>query len=156
MDLLDNNGQAALAHVSGEDLTVRLKVVAQSAVQGVAMAIILQTLYGMRVITSWTREVDFPVDLSRGHHWYECRFRRVPLRPGHTIRIDLWMAAHTVLDSVENAGVLDIACSEDTRHLSPNGDQGVVVCDYEWAEVTDPDIGRSGLNGAAATGRCVV
>lgn len=153
-ELVDGDGRAILAHVSGDDLTVRMQITADEDVRDVALAVVLQSLHGLRVITSWTREVDFAVDLCRGTHWYECRFRRVPLRPGHTIRIDLWMAAQTVLDSVENALVLDVASSAATRQLSPNADQGAVVCEYEWAQVSEPATRRTGVAHAAALSRC--
>jgi hypothetical protein len=42
------------------------------------------------------------------------------------------MADAEVLDSVENALVVDVAMGGRYAHLSPNPDQGVVACEYDW------------------------
>jgi hypothetical protein len=47
-----------------------------------------------------------------------------------------------LLDSVENALVVDVATGGRFAHLSSNPDQGVVVCEYDWrfssADPVDP------------------
>jgi hypothetical protein len=92
----------------------------------VALAVVLKTLSGTRLITSWTRETDFSVTLHQGFQEYECRFRQVNLRPGHSIGISLWMESHGVIDHIEDAGIIHITDGRNTRHLSTEEHQGVI------------------------------
>ena len=137
--LVDKAGEPTAQMVSGDDLTVRMEVETSETLPDVSLAVVLQSLYGMRVITSWTREIGFPAALKPGRQTFECRFKAVNLRPGHTILIDLWMAAGSAmggaLDSVERALVADVAGDQRHAHLTTTGEQGIVVCDYEWRTV---------------------
>lgn len=127
------SGEPVNQFTSGDDLTVSMEIETDQRINDVAVAVIIQSLYGMRVITSWTRESSFPVSLKPGKQTVRCTFRDVRLRPGHTVLIDLWMAAGNVLDSVERALVVDVAGDERHTHLTTTGEQGVVVCDVDWA-----------------------
>jgi lipopolysaccharide transport system ATP-binding protein len=131
-ELVDASGQPVAQFNCGDDLTVRLEIESQRPIPNVALAVVIATSHGTKLITSWTREADFPVDLAQGRQWLECRFRNVLLRPGHTVLIHVWMADAEVLDSVENALVVDVAMGGRYAHLSPNPDQGVVACEYDW------------------------
>ncbi|HEY2908940.1 MAG TPA: ABC transporter ATP-binding protein [Gemmataceae bacterium] len=133
--LIDNAGQPTHQFTSGSDLTIRMEIESSQAIPSVAAAVVLRTLYGMRAITSWTQEAGFAAGLEPGMQTLECRFRDVPLRPGHTVLIDLWLAAGAVLDSVEGALIVDVAGDERHAQLSTNADQGIVVCDYQWRKV---------------------
>jgi lipopolysaccharide transport system ATP-binding protein len=130
--LVDASGRPIAAFECGDDLTVRMEIEAKSAVPNVAVAVVIATSHGTRIITSWTRESAFPVDLRSGRQVLECRFRNVLLRPGHTVLLNLWMSSAEVLDSVENALVLDVATGGRYAHLSPNPDQGIVACECDW------------------------
>jgi lipopolysaccharide transport system ATP-binding protein len=132
--LIDGAGRPASQFTSGNDLVVRMSVESAEAIRNAAIAVVVRSLYGMRIITSWTQEAGFSVDLKPGSQAFECRFRDVKLRPGHTVLIDLWMAAGGVLDSVEGALVVEVGGDERHAKLSTNADQGVVLCDYEWRE----------------------
>jgi lipopolysaccharide transport system ATP-binding protein len=131
-ELVRGDGHPVSQFDCGDDLTVRMEIESAAAIPNVALAVVIATPHGTRVITSWTRESGFPVDLRPGNQQLECRFRNVPLRPGHTVLIHLWMASADVLDSVENALVIDVATGGRHAHLSSNLDQGVVVCEYDW------------------------
>ncbi len=131
-ELVDGEGQPVSQFACGDDLIVRMELETTMAIPNVALAVVIATTHGTRVITSWTRETGYSVDLQPGRQLLECRFRTVPLRPGHTVLIHLWMSDAEVLDSVENALVVDVATGGRYAHLSSNPDQGVVVCEYDW------------------------
>src|SRR6185312_7311658 len=120
--LIDDAGQPTHQFTSGSDLTIRMEIESKQAIPSVAAAVVLRTLYGMRAITSWTQEAGFAAALEPGIQTLECRFRKAPLRPGHTILVDLWLAAGAVIDSVEGALVVDVAGDERHAHLSTNAD----------------------------------
>ncbi|HUR55164.1 MAG TPA: ABC transporter ATP-binding protein [Gemmataceae bacterium] len=133
--LADDAGRPIVQFTSGDDLIVRTEIESTIAVPDVAVSVILVTQHGNRVVTSWTKEVGFRASLAPGRQALECRFRNVTFRPGHTILAHLWLAAGEVLDSVENAVVVDVGRAASQDHLSPDEQQGVVVFDYEWREV---------------------
>jgi lipopolysaccharide transport system ATP-binding protein len=136
-EFVDAQDCPSAVHVSGEDLIIRMDVMSQENISDVALAVVIQNMAGLRVITSWTREVGFHTDLKKGLNRYECRFRNVFLRPSHTIRLGLWIASERgVIDTVENAKVIEISDSERSKYLSPSTDQGIVVCDYTWAALS--------------------
>jgi ABC-type molybdate transport system ATPase subunit len=132
---VDAHGQPLLAHACGDDLTLRLTIRADHDIRDVALAVVIQTLQGARIITSWTRETDFRVDLHKGLQTFQCRFKNVRLRPGRRVNLHLWMATQSVIDCVEHARLLDVTDTEETRHLSTEAQQGVVVCDYDWRKL---------------------
>lgn len=134
--LVDEAGEPVTQFVSGDDLTVRMEVEVHQPVADVDLAVVIQSLYGMRLITSWTREVGFVAQFAPGRRVYECQFRNVRVRPGHTVLLDLWMATgSTALDFVERAMVVEVAGDDRHANLSTTGEQGVVVCDNAWREV---------------------
>jgi lipopolysaccharide transport system ATP-binding protein len=133
--LADTAGRPAAQFISGDDLVIRAEVESTCSLDEVAAAVIIATQHGTRVVTSWTKEVDFRTGLRPGSQVLECRFRNATLRPGHTVMVHLWLSDGEVLDSVENALVVDVLPSERNKHLSPDAFQGVVVFDYEWREV---------------------
>jgi lipopolysaccharide transport system ATP-binding protein len=135
-ELVGPTGQPLSQFRCGDDLCVRMEIEAAEAIPNVAAAVVIATTHGARIITSWTREGGFPVDLRAGRQQLECRFQNVSLRPGHSVLIHLWMAGAEVLDSVENALVVDVAIGAETAHLSSSPDQGVVVCPYVWRAAT--------------------
>lgn len=133
--LLDAAGQICHTHRSGDDLTLRIEIAAGQAIEDAALAVVLRTLSGTRLITSWTREVGFACRLRPGVQCFACRFERVHLRPGHRIAVMLWMEASGVIDSLDPARLIDITAGPETAHMSAESAQGIVVCNYHWAEV---------------------
>lgn len=135
--LVNGSGESLRAHASGEDLILRMNIQSKCDIPDVALAVVLKTLSGNRLITSWTREVNFSVALYKGSQAYECCFKRVNLRPGHTFGVSLWMeSSHSVIDSVEDAGVITITDGRNSKHLSTESNQGIIVCDYTWTQIT--------------------
>ncbi len=132
--VLDGEGRAVSVFTTGNDLVVRIEIDSSAAIPDVTLSTIVQTLHGTRIISTWTREVNFDVALQPGVQTYECRLKNVPIRPGQTILLNLWMATAngTLLDNVENAVVLDVLGDESHAHLSTSQDHGVVYCEYDW------------------------
>jgi hypothetical protein len=143
LQLLDRRGNIRGSHACGEDLILRMEIISEENIRDVALAVVLKTTLGNRLITSWTREVNFPVDLHKGSQMFQCHFQQVKLRPGRSIAVDLWMEASSgavansngLLDFVENARVIPIADSEDTHHFSTERYQGIVLCPYSWSRL---------------------
>jgi lipopolysaccharide transport system ATP-binding protein len=133
VELLGPDGNPTMAHVTGEDLVVRLHIEAEESIREVGLAVILQNVYGTKLITSWNQEVGYSVDLEQGRQVIDCRFRGVRLRPGHRVQVGLWMGGSELLDFVEEAAFLEIAQSPDTKQFSTNYDQGIVLCDHIWS-----------------------
>jgi lipopolysaccharide transport system ATP-binding protein len=128
------DGSSIPAHPSGEDLLLCMEIEATQAVPDVALAVVLRTITGTRLITSWTREVGERFDLENGRQIYRCHFRRVAVRPGHRLSVMLWMEATGVIDSVEDAGVFQVVDGPRSSHYSTDVAQGVVLCDYTWQQ----------------------
>ncbi len=136
VQLLGPKGNRRFTHACGHDLILRMEIEANTHVTDVALAVILKTLSGTRIISSWTREVNFPVTLNPGRQIYQCHFERVNLRPGHSVSLGLWMEAQgEVLDSLEDARIIQVSDGEGTQNLSTERHQGVIVCDYSWSRV---------------------
>jgi lipopolysaccharide transport system ATP-binding protein len=131
----DDRGRLMLTHGCGEDLILRLEIEARCDIPDVALAVVIKTLEGARIITSWTREAGFRVDLREGRQTYQCRIRNVRLRPGRRVNVHLWMATQNVIDCVEHARIIEVSDTEETRGLSTDAMHGVVVCEDEWSEV---------------------
>src|SRR5262249_34206680 len=72
--VLDPLGQPTLQHTCGTDLHVRLDIEAFETLENVAVAIVIQTLYGTRLITSWTKETGLDLTLKPGWQVLGCRF----------------------------------------------------------------------------------
>lgn len=134
--VVDNEGRVQSQFVSGDDFIVRMEMDVKKPVDDVSLAVVVQSIFGTRVITSWNREVNFHSDLRPGRQAFECRFQNVRLRPGHTVMVNLWCAEHhDVIDAVDNAIAIDVVGSEKDKNLSTASEQGVFVCDYDWKEV---------------------
>lgn len=136
--LANADGQPLTQFVSGDDMVVRMEIESKQTVERVDFAVVLQSLYGQRLITSWTPETGYQGTIRPGRQIFECRFQDVTLRPGHTVLLDLWMAVGGIaLDFVERALVVDVAGDDRHAHISPNFDQGVMLREYAWREVHD-------------------
>ncbi len=130
----DSRGEPVSAHVSGDDLTVRLELETQQALPGVSVRVALQTLHGTRIVTGWTQEVGLALALTPGAHKLSVKFPGLAIRPGQTFLVNLLLSneSATVLDDVESAIVLDVVGDERTAHLSTNTDQGLWAVPQEW------------------------
>lgn len=126
------DGTRSFSHRSGEDLTICMDIEAFEAVPDAALAVVLRTMTGVRLITSWTREAGFACSLESGVQVYRCRFPKLKVRPGHRLAVMLWMEAAGVMDSVEEAGVIDILDGPGSSDWSTDSSQGVILCDYTW------------------------
>lgn len=134
--VVDRDGRVLSQFVSGDDFIVRMEMDVRKPVDDVSLAVVVQSVFGTRVISSWNREVNFSTDLRPGKKAFECRFKNVRLRPGHTVMVNLWSAeGHDVVDAVDNAVAIDVVGSERDKHLSTASEQGIFICDYDWAEV---------------------
>ena len=134
--IVDAEGRVQSQFVSGDDFIVRMEMDVKKPVDDVSLAVVVQSIFGTRVITSWNREVNFHADLRPGRQAFECRFQNVRLRPGHTVMVNLWCAEHhDVIDAVDNAIAIDVVGSERDKNLSTASEQGVFVCDFDWKEV---------------------
>ena len=131
--LEQSDGTRSFNHRSGEDLTVCMEVEATERIPDVALAIVLRTISGTRLITSWTRESGFHCELSAGAQVYRCRFKNLRVRPGHRLVTSLWMESANVIDSVEEAGIIDIIDAPGSQNWSTDSAQGIILCDYSWA-----------------------
>jgi lipopolysaccharide transport system ATP-binding protein len=149
--VVDNEGRVLSQFVSGSDFIVRMEMDVKQPVEDVSLAVVVQSVFGTRVITSWNREVNFSSDLRPGRQAFECRFQNVRLRPGHTVMVNLWSAeGHDVIDAVDNAVAIDVVGSEKDKNLSTASEQGVFICDYEWREVM-PGMGSGELSLATSS-----
>jgi lipopolysaccharide transport system ATP-binding protein len=133
LQVLDSSGHSRNYHVSGEDLTLRMEIEAGERIKDVALAVILKSLAGARLVTGWTREVNYPVDLTPGRQAFQCTFHHLAFRPGHSFTLMLWMEAGTVIDSIEDARVLEVVDPRNTVQLAAAPSQGIVLCAYEWS-----------------------
>jgi lipopolysaccharide transport system ATP-binding protein len=132
---VDSAGNDIPTHCSGDDFRVQVEVTAFADIKEVQLAVVLLTLHGTRLISSWTREVNFPVELCKGLQSFECCFRDVRLRPGHRIAVGLWMATQNVMDYVSMAFFVDVVPGATTAHLSTDKEQGILALDYEWTRL---------------------
>jgi lipopolysaccharide transport system ATP-binding protein len=130
--VVDHQGRPLLAHASGDDLILEMEIDSKHEIPDVALAIVLKNLQGTRLFSSWTREGDFPVSLRRGRQAFRCIFRHLRLRPGHRINIGLWASCQEVLDSIEDARVVEITDGGSSKGFSTDKYQGIVLCDYVW------------------------
>lgn len=128
-----SDGTKSFSHRSGEDLTVCMEIEGFERIPDVALAIVLRTISGTRLITSWTREGGYSCGISPGTQIYRCRFQNLKVRPGHRLSVMLWMEASGVVDSVDEAGVIDIIDGPGSRNWSTNSAQGIMLCDYSWS-----------------------
>ncbi|CAN5897031.1 ABC transporter ATP-binding protein [soil metagenome] len=133
IQFVDPLGRLALAHPSGEDLTIRFEIESTCDMDDIAIAVNLHTIQGLKVVTSWTKELGFPVQLAKGRQVYECKFFKIRLRPGHKVIVSLWMADDEVIDYLDNARIVDVVDGADSERVSNRHDQGVIVYDYQYS-----------------------
>jgi lipopolysaccharide transport system ATP-binding protein len=142
--LVGPDGQPRLLHRCGEDLILRMEVESSEAIADVALAVMLESVQGARVVTGWTKEHNYHANLNCGRQTFECRFERVRFRPGHRAVVGLWMAAGpTTLDHVDHATVIEITDGKDTQNVSTNEMQGLVVVNYQWNRVGELSNGHA-------------
>jgi lipopolysaccharide transport system ATP-binding protein len=134
----DGEGRPLSVFVSGSDLVARVEVEAKENLPDVSLAVVLASLHGHRTISGWSREDGFDVALTPGTHAFECRFKNVNIRPGHSFLVHLNMATGNgaLVDSVENAVVMDTVSDERSGHLSTSQDHGTVYCEHSWKRVS--------------------
>jgi lipopolysaccharide transport system ATP-binding protein len=135
LNLLDGSNSTLNAIKTYKDLRCLLTIDSTDAIPNAVIAIVIKTLTGTRLISSWTEEVDFRADLMKGEQTFECRFKRIAIRPGRQVAVELWMSDGAVLDHVESARILDVIEAEPCG-FSVRADQGSVLCDYEWSRLS--------------------
>lgn len=129
--LVDERGHPSASVKSGRDLRCLLEIRAKAPVSNVSLSIVVKTLGGARLITGWTDEVGFRVDLPEEPLALECRFRNVPIRPGRQVAVELWMHDGALLDHLDTAVVYDVVEAEPSG-MSLRQDQGAFLVDYQW------------------------
>ncbi|QJW98051.1 ABC transporter ATP-binding protein [Frigoriglobus tundricola] len=117
---------------SGQRLAVEIEIGAQQRVEGASIGLVLRTLEGARIVSSLTEEVGFTVALEPGPNAFVCSFEPLPLRPGRTLALELWLFDGDVLDHVDVARIVDVVEGEPTEYSS-RADQGALLCPYTWA-----------------------
>jgi lipopolysaccharide transport system ATP-binding protein len=139
---LDAGDQEIRVLQSGEDLRCVLEIESSCSMTDVSLAIVVKTLEGTRLLSSWTEEVGFVANLEPGIQQFECRFERVRIRPGRQVAIEIWMHDGSIVDHIEDACVLDVVEVNPTG-FSSRVDQGSVLFEYSWREY-----GARGRNGS--------
>ncbi len=134
----DGNGRPLSVFTSNDDLVVRVEVEAKEQLPDVTLQVVLASLHGHRMISGWSREDGFDVALTPGTHAFECRFKSVNIRPGHSFLVHLSMATGNgvLVDAVENAVVMDTISDDRSSHLSTSQDHGTVYCEHSWRRVS--------------------
>jgi lipopolysaccharide transport system ATP-binding protein len=138
VQLVDTDCRPLSVFTCGDDMIIRVTVEASVPLEDVGIMVVAQTLEGLRVISGWTKEIEFPVNLKPGEQTLQCRIQQARIRPGQTIMFALRMELNgngALLDQLENVAVYDVVDDERHHHLSANPDQGAFVCDYEWSVV---------------------
>jgi lipopolysaccharide transport system ATP-binding protein len=135
IQLVDEAGRPLANHVSGDDFIVQFGLETEHEIPDVSLSVCLNTIHGATVVSSWNKEVGYPVDLRRGRHSFRCRFREIRLRPGHQVVVSLWAASEEVIDYVRNAAVYGVVDGEGSGGLSNRLDQSIIVLPYEYTRV---------------------
>lgn len=138
LQIVDDASRPLSVFTCGDDMRIRLTIEAQSELNDVGVMAVVQTLDGLRVVSGWTKEMEFPVNLARGEQTLECHMKGVRIRPGQTIMFALRMELNgngARLDHLDNVAVYDVVDDERHHHLSANPDLGAYVCDYDWRVV---------------------
>lgn len=135
--LVDRAGRPTATHAFGDDLVVRVELDASTPVDGASLWVCGQLFGGTRLVSGWTHEADFPVNLPVGRSAFECRLKNVCVRPGRTLAINLWAAGRdgVPIDAVDAALVADVIGDDRTARLSTANDQGHMICDQEWRQI---------------------
>ncbi|MBY0461436.1 MAG: ABC transporter ATP-binding protein, partial [Gemmataceae bacterium] len=129
---LNAAGDEVTEITSGEDFRCVMEVDSTYAASDVSLAVVLKTVQGARIITSWTEEVGFKASLTPGRQTFECAFKTVRLRPGQKILLDLWLYDGDVVDLLNETCALDVVEGDPTG-FSSRPDQGPMLCDYGWS-----------------------
>lgn len=138
LQLVDASGRPLSVFTCGDDMHIRVSIRAEGPLPDVGVMIVVQTLDGLRIVSGWTKELEYPLDLHAGEQTLECRLRGVRIRPGVTIMFALRMELNgngALLDQMDNVAVYDVVDDERHHHLSANPDLGAFVCDCEWTRV---------------------
>jgi lipopolysaccharide transport system ATP-binding protein len=130
---LDAHGRESQVIHTGEDLRCVLDIESAVAMKDVSLAVVVKTLQGTRLLTSWTEEVGYQASLMPGHQQFECRFEGVRLRPGRQVAVEVWMHNGDVVDYIEDACVLDVVELKPGPYCH-RPDHGAVLYDYVWTE----------------------
>src|SRR5262249_20323403 len=117
-------GEPTTYFVCGDDLCIDFDLEANQSVRNIALAVVIQAPSGHRLITSWTAESGFDVDLDKGRHSFRCLFREVGLRPGQTVLVHLWAAEGETMDYVQGALALEVIGRDRFNWASSSPDQG--------------------------------
>lgn len=138
VQLVDDAGRPLSVFTCGDDMIIRVTIDAKTNLEDVGVMVVAQTLDGLRVVSGWTKEIEFPVNLKTGEQTLQCRIEKARIRPGQTIMFALRMELNgngALLDQLDNVAVYDVVDDERHHHLSANPDQGAFVCDYQWSVV---------------------
>jgi len=133
--LVNNEGQPECTFISGKDLRIRIEIETKEHLPDVAAAVILTNQYGVRIVTSWTKEANYQFSLKPGRTLLDCTFQKLTLRPGHSFCVNLWLSDGEVMDSIENAIYVDVLRNDNQANWSPDAAQGIVLVEYTWESV---------------------
>lgn len=126
------NSEPANIIASGEDLRCVLEVDSSYNCKDLSLAVVLKTLEGARIVTSWSEEAGFVPSLSLGRNVFECKFREVRLRPGQKLLVDIWMYDGHVVDEIDDVCMLEVI-EGSLKGFSSRTDQGPMLCNYDWS-----------------------
>jgi lipopolysaccharide transport system ATP-binding protein len=131
---LNADGQPVNELTSGEDIRCVLEVDSAYACRDLSLAVVMKTVQGARLLTSWTEEVGFKTGLASGKQTFECRFKNVRVRPGQKLLVELWMHDGDLVDWLPEVCVLEVIERQPTG-FSSRPEQGPMLCDYTWSRV---------------------
>jgi hypothetical protein len=120
-----------------------MDIVSTCNIKHAMMAVVLKTVEGTRLVTSWTEEVDYRCDLHEGLNRVECRFDSLRIRGGRRVVVELWLCEGCTIDRIIEAEAVDVVERPGSR-FSSRSDQGNMLCDYAWRRLEDANepVGR--------------
>lgn len=135
--ILDDRNHTVDFHFTGSTLRLLLEIDSTQNYQDIGVAVVLSSVAGNRIITSWNRETHTSLNLVPGRNQIVCDFQDLLLRPGHSLRIGLWMEeGGLVMDSIDSvAEVIARSNNSETDMLSTDRNQGIVACKQRWSMV---------------------
>jgi lipopolysaccharide transport system ATP-binding protein len=131
LQLLGEDGRPLAAVKYDEDLRCVMEIDSKGDYSNVSLAIVIKTVTGTRLVTSSTNEFGEDISLQAGRRQVECRFKRLRIRPGRQVAIEVWMHDGELLDCIDTARIMDVTASPSSD-ISLRSDQGAYVCDYTW------------------------
>jgi len=133
--ILTENDDLMEFHLTGSTLRLAMQIEAMETLRNIGVAVILTSISGNRIVTSWSRESECTLDCDSGRHEIVCDFEELRLRPGHSLWISLWMEeGGRVLDSVDSIAEVTAKPSDsDTERLSTDRNQGIITCKQRWS-----------------------